>query len=394
MPYQQTGPGRYETTNRFDKFGGIPKEMLDAIARGDMTEDEAYEQLRSDYYRSGSFGVGGAPHGEEAADLANAVAQGHQPIISHNAPDHQVEKAVQEAAADTATPDPEWMDEETFKADYELYDDPLAGEVFGDPVAMARREEAMGELFGLWDQGGLTANERAKREGARRDAGQWLRGQREADMADLAERGMLGGGAEIATMLGNRQAAADRISREDLDTAAYAEERALNALLKGQDAAEGIYDDRWAEDTYVAEARDSVNQKNKDILNTAEKEWMEWVRGQYDKSAREEHESYENKQDRDTEIAMFLEELGFRRDTEEWDRAMELWTADKGAVDQAQNYADQKADEAAEEAGDFATEESGAGKDQGDEEKDKDKKRGDVIKNAFSWGGGGGGFGF
>lgn len=86
------------------------------------------------------------------------------------------------------------------------------------------------EMRALYEAGGLTDVTRANLERSRREADQFVRANREAALMDLAERGMSGGGAEIAALMGDRAAAADRMSARDLDTNAFAQQQALDAL--------------------------------------------------------------------------------------------------------------------------------------------------------------------
>jgi hypothetical protein len=103
--------------------------------------------------------------------------------------------------------------------------------------AQGTQREAMNELMGVWKGGGATALERARRAQARAESENWLLGQRKADMQDLAERGRSGGGAELAALAQDRQAAASRLSKADLETDAALEERAMQALLSGSGVA-------------------------------------------------------------------------------------------------------------------------------------------------------------
>jgi hypothetical protein len=103
--------------------------------------------------------------------------------------------------------------------------------------AQAGQRRAMQELFGVWEGGGATALERARRAQARAESENWLQGQRKADMQDLAERGMSGSGAELASLQSDRQAAASRLSMADLQTDADLEARAMEALLGGSGVA-------------------------------------------------------------------------------------------------------------------------------------------------------------
>ncbi len=93
-----------------------------------------------------------------------------------------------------------------------------------------RQGEQYGNLQDIIRGGGATAIEMADRQRARADSEAWLRGQREADMADYAERGLTGSGMELLNLSADRQAAAGRNSQADLDTAKALEERRLGAI--------------------------------------------------------------------------------------------------------------------------------------------------------------------
>lgn len=133
-------------------------------------------------------------------------------------------------------------DERTAIADQQramelLFEDYARGASDVELEAQAGQRKAMNELFGLWDGGGATALERARRAKSRSEAENWLLGQRKADMQDLAERGLSGSGAELAALQADRQAAASRLSMADLETDAALEERAMQALLSGSGVA-------------------------------------------------------------------------------------------------------------------------------------------------------------
>jgi len=93
-----------------------------------------------------------------------------------------------------------------------------------------RQGEQYGNLQDIIKGGGATAIEMADRQRARADSESWLRGQREADMADYAERGLTGSGMELLNLSSDRQAAAGRNSQADLEMAKALEERRLGAI--------------------------------------------------------------------------------------------------------------------------------------------------------------------
>lgn len=93
-----------------------------------------------------------------------------------------------------------------------------------------RQGEQYGNLRDIIAGGGATAIEMANRQRQRADSEAWLRGQREADLADYAERGLTGSGMELLALSSDRQAAAGRNSLADLETAKALEERRLGAI--------------------------------------------------------------------------------------------------------------------------------------------------------------------
>lgn len=111
-----------------------------------------------------------------------------------------------------------------------------------DPESAAAQKRAMDELFGLYEQGGLGAQDRAARAQARAESENWLKGQRDASRQRLASKGQLGSGADVLMELGDSQGAASRLSSADLQASADAERRAMDALLGGADLATGMRD--------------------------------------------------------------------------------------------------------------------------------------------------------
>ncbi len=126
----------------------------------------------------------------------------------------------------------------------------LMGQVMGQatnsgPGALAfdngaRQQEQYQNLRDIIAGGGATSIEMADRARARGDSEAWLRGQREADMADYAERGLTGSGMELQALSMDRQAAAGRNSLADLETAKALEERRLGAINSAAGLATGM----------------------------------------------------------------------------------------------------------------------------------------------------------
>lgn len=140
-----------------------------------------------------------------------------------------------------------WLDD-AFQQKAPTREEALALGTTGDEVARDKQRGAADELFSLYEQGGLDAQNRNARAKNRRETENMLLGHQQANLQDMAERGMSGSGAELAAMLGGNQAAAQRLSSADLQTSADAEQRALSALLGGTQIESGL---QQSADNYV-----------------------------------------------------------------------------------------------------------------------------------------------
>lgn len=200
--------------------------------------------------------------------------------------------ALKQAQAMGTTADPE-----AARQQQALVDDVRSRGLTADQKSRDAQQGVVDELGSIYSQGGQTARDRMLRAKARAESENWLKGQREADMQDLAERGMSGGGAELLTMLGDRQDAASRLSAADLQASADAEQRALDALMgkgamagqmegaanqytQGNDALAGqlLGGMRSASDAYTqgnADIISKVAQTNKDFLRDAYQQTMD-----------------------------------------------------------------------------------------------------------------------
>jgi hypothetical protein len=200
-------------------------------------------------------------------------------------------KAITEAQKLGTSADPELV-----KQQQSLVDEVRARGLTADKTSRDAQQGALDELMGIYNQGGQTARDKMLRAKARADSENWLKGQREADMASMAERGVDGSGAEVLSMLGDRQDAATRLSAADLQASADAEQRALDARLSGSQVARGMEssanayqagntaaaggilgDMRGAADAYQrgnAEMIAKIGQTNTDYLRQAQSEML------------------------------------------------------------------------------------------------------------------------
>lgn len=154
----------------------------------------------------------------------------------------------------------------------------MAG-VHADPVSIAAQYKALANLLQVADGGGFTAQEEAARLGRRADADQWLRAQREADLSDMAERGMSGSGSELAALSADRSAAAQRMSMSDVQTQALREQRALDAIMQVGDLGGKMRESSFGEGSARAMAQDELDVYNNDLTNAGKKDEADFFRG-------------------------------------------------------------------------------------------------------------------
>lgn len=115
--------------------------------------------------------------------------------------------------------------------------------------------------------GGATKIEMANREAQRQDQGQWLRSQREADMQARAQRGQSGSGSELLDLAVDRQAAAQRNSLADLQTAAQLEQRRTDAIKSAGDLAGVMRGQKNQQESIEAQRSDSALQNKGNLAN-------------------------------------------------------------------------------------------------------------------------------
>lgn len=174
-----------------------------------------------------------------------------------------------------------WLDP-AFQQDPALLGDSQQSQAYADPEAIKAQKAALDQLMGIANGGGATDIERARMANARNEQEGWLRGQREADLQNMAERGMAGSGAELADLAMDRQAAGNRISNASLQTQAMLQERALNALMSGSNLASGMRGSSFNEAAQRGSASDQfamLNQQAKNNIGAANKQFMQQAWG-------------------------------------------------------------------------------------------------------------------
>lgn len=206
-----------------------------------------------------------------------------------------------------------------------------------DPNSIAAQQKALDQLFGIAEGGGATALERARMQRARSDQEGWLRGQREADMQNMAERGMSGSGQELATLAMDRQAAAQRISGADLETEAMLEARALDALMKGSGLASQMRGQSFGEDYQRGAAADSFAALNQQAINSVSGANKDFLRNAWQSTIGRRDDWDKWKADRGVTVASGLLGSDIQQDQFGHDYGGKLAGADATAWNNANN---------------------------------------------------------
>lgn len=154
--------------------------------------------------------------------------------------------------------------------------DPSAFEAIStDPALKQAQFDALNQLQDITSSGGLTATDKAKLNQIGSEEAAKAKGAREAILQGMQARGAGGSGAELLAQLQNAQDAATRQSQRDMDVAALAEQRALDALVQQGNMAGSMQQQDFSQQAQKAQAQDAIsqfntqNRQNVSNLNTA-----------------------------------------------------------------------------------------------------------------------------
>lgn len=251
------------------------------------------------------------------------------------------QEAIRQAQALGTSADPNVV-----KQQQALVDDIRGRGLTADQKSRDAQQGVVDELGSIYAQGGQTARDRLLRAQARAESENWLKGQREADMQDLAERGGLGGGAEIATLLGDRQAAAQRLSMADLQASADAEERALQALLQKGGLASSMEgeanrfqqtNDALAGQTLggMRAASDAYQQGNADIISKVAQTNKDFLRDAYKDTIDRRYDWDKTQSAQNLDLSKFLADLDSRESMAGWGFGYDTANRDTGSANDA-----------------------------------------------------------
>lgn len=128
----------------------------------------------------------------------------------------------------------------------------------------AIKQQQIDSLAGLGEiaEGGLTEGDKAAARDIQREVNQNAEARRKAILQNMAQRGVLGSGMELAAQLDSAQNAADQQSRAGDVLSQQAQARALAALQQAGSMAGQVRGQEFGEQADVAKAKDAINQWN------------------------------------------------------------------------------------------------------------------------------------
>lgn len=134
-----------------------------------------------------------------------------------------------------------------------------------DPRLAEAELAALDELRTI-GQGGFNIQDKAALDKSLSQSSALERGQREAILQDMSQRGASTSGGALAAQLSNQQAAATRGNEAALDTASQGYQRALDAIRTGGALAGDIQGRQFGQKAQVAGAQDVINRMNTDAM--------------------------------------------------------------------------------------------------------------------------------
>ena len=131
-----------------------------------------------------------------------------------------------------------------------------------DPRLKEEQYDTLAELRELATADGLDPQAEAMLRRTQMENAQKLQGDIAAIQAEGRRRGQMTTGMEIGNQLLAAQSAANRQSQQDLDIAANARQRAIDAMLQKADLAGSMEDREFDQRAAVAQAQDQINAFN------------------------------------------------------------------------------------------------------------------------------------
>ena len=144
-----------------------------------------------------------------------------------------------------------------------ILQDPSAMEsIQTDPMMKQAQMEALNELRGIGQSGGLNAQSKSRLARIAMDEDSQAKGRNDAIMSNMQSRGISGSGLEMANRMQNQQNAASNKSMRDMDVAALAEQQALQAIMQSGQLGGQMQQQDFNQQSQVANAQDAISRFN------------------------------------------------------------------------------------------------------------------------------------
>ena len=143
-----------------------------------------------------------------------------------------------------------------------------------DPRMKQAQMEALASLENISDSGGMTNMDKANLSRIATDEQTRAKGARDAILQNAQARGIGGSGIEIMAQLQNQQDSATRNAQRDMDVAAMAQQRALDAIMQRGGMAGQMGQQDFNQQAQIAGANDAIakfnaqNAQNQANMNT------------------------------------------------------------------------------------------------------------------------------
>lgn len=131
-----------------------------------------------------------------------------------------------------------------------------------DPATRDAQMAALEQLIGYSQNPEATAMDRAQMAGVLSEANRSARGQRDAVMQNMKQRGLAGSGMELVAQMQANQAASDQANQQGMNLAATAQQRALDALYGSANLGGQIRSQDYDQKKDRAKAQDAINAFN------------------------------------------------------------------------------------------------------------------------------------
>jgi hypothetical protein len=131
-----------------------------------------------------------------------------------------------------------------------------------DPRLKEAQLNALTELQGIGQSGGMRLSDQAAAQQAMGDIQSKERGSREAIEQSLREKGRFGGGDELAMKLANQQNSATNANQVGLGLAGQAQQNALQALMQGGQLGGQMQGQEFNQQAQQKAAQDAINRFN------------------------------------------------------------------------------------------------------------------------------------